>query len=310
MEKNKLISVVVPVYNEELVIAQFYERLSSVLSNQNYRYEVIFVDDGCTDQTLKKMKEISQSNNNSKIITFSRNFGHMVAISAGLDYAIGQAVITMDADLQHPPELIPQLLKKWEDGADVVNTLRKEAKNTSVFKKITAIFFYWIINKIGKVKLRSNTADFRLLDRKVVSSLKNMKEHSRFLRGLISWLGYKQEFVKYQADSRFAGKTKYSFFRMSSFAIEGITSFSALPLRLATCFGIIIAFFSFVYIIYAIYMKFVGQAITGWASVFVAVLFIGGIQLIFLGIIGEYLSRVYEETKGRPLYIVKEKIGF
>lgn len=309
MEKIKLISIILPVYNEENVINQLYQKLIDILNPLDYKYEMIFIDDGSNDQTLNNLIKLSKSNNNVKFVSFSRNFGHMTALSAGLDFATGQAVITMDADLQHPPELIPQLIKKWEEGFMVVNTIRNESNDIGILKRITAKLFYWFINRIAKIKLCSNAADFRLLDRKVVESLKSMKEHSRFLRGLISWLGYKQEFIPYQADPRSSGKTKYTFMRMFSFAVDGITSFSALPLRIATVFGFVIAFLSFLYILYAIFMKISGQAIAGWASVLVVVLFMGGMQLIFLGIMGEYLSRVYEETKARPLYIVKEKSG-
>lgn len=306
---KRLISIVAPVYNEEEVIKHFYERLVSVFATLNYNYEIIFVDDGSTDNTINILQKIAEGNKNVKVIIFSRNFGHMIALSAGLDCASGDAVITMDSDLQHPPELIPSLLKKWEEGAEVVNTIRKESRDMGVFKKISAKFFYWLMNRITKIDFQSNSADFRLLDRTVVEAIKVMKEHFRFLRGLISWVGYKQEFIPYQADLRFSGKSKYSLGRMLSFAIDGITSFSSFPLKAATYFGLIIAFFSFLYILYATYLKLSNQSVPGWASVLVAVLFMGGVQLIFLGIIGEYLARVYEETKGRPLYIIKKKIG-
>lgn len=306
-EKPKL-SIVIPVYNEQGNIQELYNNLVSVLK---VPYEIIMVDDGSTDASLAKITELSRKDPKVKAISFSRNFGHMVALCAGLDNASGDAVITMDADLQHPPQLIPELLAKWQSGAEVVNTLRKETKGAGFLKNITAGLFYWLINKIAKINLPSSAADYRLLDRKVVDTLKNVRERSRFLRGLISWVGYKQEFISYQADPRFSGKTKYSFSRMFSFAIDGITSFSSFPLRLSTYLGLITAFFSFLYVLYAVYIRiFTNQAITGWASVLIAVLFIGGVQLIFLGIIGEYLGRVYEETKQRPLYIVSKKIGF
>lgn len=304
------LSIIIPVYNEEGSLEQLYLRLAAVLKSQNLSYEIILVDDGSKDNSLAKMAELNKKDSKIKVISFSKNFGHMIALSAGLDHASGKAAITMDADLQHPPELIPELVAKWKNGAEVVNTLRIETKGTDFFKKITAGLFYWLINKIAKINLPSNAADYRLLDAKVVETLKNIKERSRFLRGLISWVGYKQEFIPYQADQRFSGKTKYSFSRMLAFAIDGITSFSAFPLRLSTYLGMIIAFFSFLYILYAVYVRlFTDQAISGWASVLVAVLFIGGVQLIFLGIIGEYLSRVFEETKKRPLYIISKKIG-
>lgn len=308
--KPKL-SIVIPVYNEASNLQELYGRLAAVLKSQNLSYEIILVDDGSKDSSLAKMSELAKKDSKVKVISFSKNFGHMIALSAGLDHAAGEAVITMDADLQHPPELIPELVAKWQNGAQVVNTLRTDAKGAGVVKKITAGIFYWLINKIAKIELPANAADYRLLDAQVVETLKNIRERSRFLRGLISWVGYKQEFIPYQADKRFSGQTKYSLSRMFSFAIDGIISFSAFPLRLATYLGLTIAFFSFLYILYAVYVRlFTNQAIEGWASVLVAVLFIGGVQLIFLGIIGEYLSRVFEETKKRPLYIINKKIGF
>ncbi|MBP7088559.1 MAG: glycosyltransferase family 2 protein [Candidatus Omnitrophica bacterium] len=307
---HKLISVVTPLYNEEEVISQFYDRLIKVLSKVNYNYELILVDDGSSDKTLNILENIANNDKNVKIISFSRNFGHMMALSAGLDYSKGDAVITIDSDLQHPPELIPKLLQKWEEGNEIVNTLRIEAKTTNIFKKLSARFFYFLMNRIANTNFQVNSADYRLLDRVVVENIKSMKEHSRFLRGLINWVGYKQDSISYQADRRQAGKTKYSFWRMFSFAIDGITSFSSFPLRLSTYLGLIIAFFSFIYILRTIYIKLIGQAAVGWASVLTTVLFMGGVQLIFLGVIGEYLARVYEETKERPLYIVKKKIGF
>jgi len=305
------LSIIVPVYNEEGNLAELHTRLTSVLKSLNHSYEIIFVDDGSTDKSFEHIADLAKHDGKTKALSFSRNFGHMVALSAGLDAAAGEAAITLDADLQHPPELIPQLVSKWENGAEIVNTIRSETKGAGFFKRITAGFFYWLISKIGRINLKANTADYRLLDQKVVATLKNVKERHRFLRGLIAWVGFKQEFLPYQADQRLSGKSKYSFHRMFSFAIDGITSFSAFPLRLATYLGLVIAFFSFLYILYALYIRFfTTQAIEGWTSVLVAVLFIGGVQLIFLGVIGEYLSRVFDEVKQRPLYIINRKIGF
>ena len=309
-EKPKL-SFVIPVFNEESNLAQLYVRLKAVLDEQKLAYEIILVDDGSSDNSLLEMQKLHDQDHNIKVVSFSRNFGHMIALSAGLDYASGEAVITMDADLQHPPEIIPRLLAKWQEGAEIVNTVRQEAQDAGFVKKITARFFYWLINKIAKIDLKANTADYRLLDKKVVATLRTLKERSRFIRGLVSWVGFKQVFVEYQAEERFAGQTKYSFSKMLGFALDGITSFSAVPLRLATYLGLVMAFFSFIYIIYAVCIRFfTNQAIAGWTSVLVAVLLIGSVQLIFLGIIGEYLSRVFDESKKRPLYIVTKKIGF
>lgn len=311
MHGKPKLSIVIPVFNEEGNLVDLHGRLLSSLKPLKLAYELILVDDGSTDRSFEVMADLAKHDHNLKVLKFSRNFGHMVALSAGLDAASGEAVITLDADLQHPPELIPQLVAKWEAGTEIVNTVRTETKGAGFFKRMTAGFFYWLISKIGRIELRSNAADYRLLDRKVVETLKNVKERHRFLRGLIAWVGFKQEFLPYQADQRLSGKSKYSFGRMFSFALDGITSFSAFPLRLATYLGLVIAFFSFLYIIYALYIRFfTTQAIEGWTSVLVAVLFIGGVQLIFLGVIGEYLSRVFDEVKQRPLYIISEKIGF
>ncbi|MDI6731801.1 MAG: glycosyltransferase family 2 protein, partial [Candidatus Margulisbacteria bacterium] len=289
----------------------FYARLVPVLQTINLSFEIIFVNDGSSDRSLEILTKLNQSDPRVKYISFSRNFGHMLALTAGLDACNGEAAITIDADLQHPPEVIPELVEKWISGAMAVNTLRRDTQGAGIIKKITAGFFYWLINRIAKINLPANAADYRLLDRKVIDTLKGVRERSRFLRGLISWVGYKQAFVEYTAEKRFAGRTKYSFSRMFAFAIDGITSFSSSPLKLSIYLGLIIAFFSFVYIVYALYIRlFTAQAIAGWTSVLVAVLFIGGIQLISLGIIGEYLSRVFDETKQRPLYIIDEKVGF
>jgi len=310
MGENAELSIVVPVYNEEESLPEFHRRLTQVLKTLNLTYEILFVDDGSSDQTAQLIASLNSSDRRVKGISFSRNFGHMAALSAGLDLAGGRAVITMDGDLQHPPELIPALVAKWKGGAEIVNTLRKDTKGAGFFKKTSASFFYWLINRIARINLPASAADYRLLDRKVIDTFKQLHERARFLRGLISWVGYRQVFIDYTADLRFAGKSKYSIGKMFSFAMDGIISFSAFPLRLSTYLGLLTAFISFLYILYAVYIRlFTAGAIEGWASVLVAVLFIGGIQLIFLGVIGEYLSRVYEEAKQRPLYIIARKVG-
>ncbi|MBN2057489.1 MAG: glycosyltransferase family 2 protein [Candidatus Saganbacteria bacterium] len=311
MSEKPELSVIIPVFNEAGSLAELYNRLLPVIKAQAASYEIIFVDDGSSDGSLSAIEELAKQDHAVKAVSFSRNFGHMIALSAGLDKASGRAVITMDADLQHPPELIPELMAKWKAGAQVVNTRRGKGKGVGFFKRITAGIFYWLINRIAKVNLPANAADYRLLDEKVVATLKQVRERSRFLRGLIRWVGFKQEFVDYQPDKRFAGRTKYSVSRMIAFAIDGITSFSTFPLRLATYIGSCIAFLGALYIIYALYVRFfTDQAIEGWASVLIAVLFIGGVQLVFLGILGEYLGRVFEEVKARPLYIINKQIGF
>ena len=304
------ISIVVPAYNEEGNIAELHRRLASVLGGLDVSFEIIFVDDGSSDDTLRKVAALAEQDPRVKGISFSRNFGHMKALCAGLDHASGDAVITMDADLQHPPDLIPSLIAKWRDGYEIVGTIREEAAGTGVVKGATSRLFYWLMSRIAGIDLPRGAADYRLLDRSVVETVTGMHERSRFLRGLIGWVGYKKVFLPYRADERFSGTTKYSFSRMLGFAADGITSFSSVPLKLSAYVGFLVALLGFVYALYALYTKmFTDRAITGWASVLVAVLFVGGVQLVFLGVIGEYLSRVYEEAKQRPLYIVRKKIG-
>lgn len=305
------LSIVVPVYNEEESIAVLYGALTSVLSSLGFTYEIIFVDDGSTDGTARHLEAVADDDNRVRIITLSRNFGHMMAMTAGMDHATGRAVITMDGDLQHPPSLIPILTELWQGGAEVVNTIRRESHRRRSFKQCSASLFYRLFNRVGGVTIPANGADFRLLDRKAVDALKNLRERSRFIRGLVSWVGFRQEFVIYDPPRRAAGQTKYPLGRMLSFALDGIVSFSTLPLRVAVYLGMAVVFVSFVDLLYALYIRlFTDRAVEGWTSLLVAVLFLGGVQLIFLGIIGEYIGRIFEETKQRPLYIIKEKKGF
>ncbi|MBI5400232.1 glycosyltransferase family 2 protein [Candidatus Saganbacteria bacterium] len=310
MDVKPKLSLVIPVFNEVANLFVLYDRLGAVLKPLGVSYEIIFVDDGSTDNSWAFISELAKNDQQVRALSFSRNFGHMLALTAGLDAAHGEAVITLDADLQHPPELIPELVRAWQNGAEIVNSVRQDTVGAGIFKKVAADFFYWLMARLTKINLPANAADYRLLDRKVVETLKEMKERSRFLRGLISWVGYKQEHIPYQAAARFSGRTKYSFSKMLAFAVDGLASFSPFPLRLATYLGLLGSFSSFLYIIYAICVHlFTSQTIPGWTSVLVAVLFLGGVQLIFLGVIGEYLSRVFDEVKARPLYIVSRKIG-
>ncbi|MBT3293988.1 MAG: glycosyltransferase family 2 protein [Verrucomicrobia bacterium] len=310
MNESVDISIVVPAFNEEGNIAELHRRLVSVLGGMDVAFDIIFVDDGSSDGTLLKVSELAEQDPRVKAISFSRNFGHMKALCAGLDYASGAAVITMDADLQHPPDLIPALIAKWREGFEIVGTIREEAEGTGGVKALTSRCFYSLMSRIAGTDLPRGAADYRLLDRSVVETLTGMHERSRFLRGLIGWVGYKKVFLPYRADERFSGTTKYSFSRMLGFAADGITSFSSVPLKLSAYVGAVVAMLAFVYAGYAVCIKlFTDRAIAGWASVLIAVLFVGGVQLIFLGVIGEYLSRVYEEAKQRPLYIVRKKIG-
>jgi dolichol-phosphate mannosyltransferase len=304
-----LISVVVPLYNEEEVIDESYKRLKAVLDNCQDSYELILVNDGSRDATLEKARAFAENDKTLRILSFSRNFGHQPAITAGLDYALGDAVIIIDADLQDPPEVIPDMIAKWKEGYKVVYGKRIKRKGETVFKKITAKLFYRFINSMSDVNLPFDAGDFRLLDRKVVDTLKSMPEHNRYMRGLVSWAGYRQTAVEYVREERFAGVTKYPFKKMLALGINGVTSFSLKPLKLSVYLGSVISFLSFVYVIYVFIHRIVNPEIAaGWASLAAITLFLNGIVLIMLGIVGQYIGRIYDETKARPLYIVDEDI--
>ena len=310
MENNDFnVSVVVPAFNEEGNIGPLTEKLVDIL--KRYRdYEILFVDDGSKDGTLERIKKLNRKNHRIRYLSLSRNFGHQNALKAGLDNASGDCVITMDADLQHPPEMIPQLVEKWREGYDVVYTIRKDDPNLSLVKRKTSGMFYTLMNWLSDIRIPKGAADFRLLDRAVVDVLKDVKESYLFFRGMTAWLGFKQYAVEYTPDQRFSGQTKYSLRRMVGFALTGITSFSLKPLRLSILLGVFLALLAFVYGIYAILMGlFSDQVIPGWSSVLVSVLFIGGIQLVVLGIIGEYIGKLFMESKRRPHYVIKEKSG-
>ena len=302
---SNMISIVIPCYNEEGNIQVLYERLVSVLVGD---YEILFVDDGSTDGTLDAIRKLNEENQDVKYISFSRNFGHQNALKAGYDHAKGDCVISMDGDLQHPPELIPDLIKKWKEGYDIVNTIRSKDKSLPIFKKWTAGGFYKLINYLGDIDIPYGAADFRLLDKKVVVKLKeDFNEYYIFYRGVIPWMGFNQGSIEYQPEKRHSGVTKYSFLKMFNFAVDGITSFSIKPLRLAIITGVLISLLAFVYAVIAVgYAVFTDVTQPGWASVIISILFIGGIQLIFLGILGEYLGKMFMETKHRPHYIIKE----
>lgn len=309
-EKDFLLSVVVPVYNEELSAAESAKRLSRVLSELGCRYELLFVNDGSTDKTLDVLKSERGRNPNIKIISLTRNFGHQMAITAGMDQAKGDAVITIDGDLQDPPELIEEMLEKWREGYDVVYARRIRRLGETIFKKWAAIFFYRLVSKVSNVDIPVDVGDYRLMSRKALDAFNRIRERHRYIRGLVAWLGYKQAFVDYARDKRYAGKTKYSLMRMVNFSLDGISSFSNLPLRLVSFLGFLSALFAFFYILYALYVSLVlHTVVAGWTSVIIAVFFLGGVQLIGLGIIGEYLGMVHDESKGRPLYLVDEWIG-
>lgn len=308
---SPVVSIVAPVYNEEVILPELYRRVTTVMQDAGVSYELVLVNDGSRDRSLEIMRELHEQDPRVKIVNFSRNFGHQVAITAGTDYARGDAVIIIDADLQDPPEAILDLIERWREGYDVVYAVRAAREGETWFKEFTASLFYRLIAGITNVDIPLDTGDFRLMDHRVVDAMKQMREQHRFMRGLSSWVGFKQTGVEYVRRQRYAGKTKYPFRKMLKFAIDGITSFSYLPLQLATYFGFFIAALSLVGIVVAIVLRLFGQTpLYGQASTLVAVLFLGGVQLIFLGIIGEYLGRIYDEVKGRPLYIVAEALGF
>lgn len=302
-------SIVAPVFNEEETIPHFYARVVAVMEQLQEPFELVLINDGSRDNSYQILQSLHRQDARVRVIDFSRNFGHQVAISAGLDYAQGQAVVIIDSDLQDPPEVILQMIERWKAGAEVVYAQRAKRDGETKFKLITASLFYRLISRITSVEIPRNVGDFRLLDRHVVDALISMREHHRFMRGLSAWVGFRQEAVLYDRHERFAGTTKYPFQKMLRFSMDAITSFSHLPLQIATTFGIILAFLSLLGIIIAIVLRLFTDAIVGQASTLIMVLFMGGIQLIFLGIIGEYLGRIYDEVRARPLYIVHHLLG-
>jgi glycosyltransferase involved in cell wall biosynthesis len=305
-----MISIVVPVFTEEASLPELYRRFTAAMNRVLLPFELIFVDDGSTDGSLNLMLEFSKKDGQVKVIQLSRNFGHQLAIIAGMDHAQGEAVITMDGDLQHPPELIEQLIEKWHEGYDVVYTCRDQTEDISLFKNVTSRCFYAIINRLAEVSISPGTADFRLLDRNVVESLQAFGERSIFLRGIVNWMGYRQIAIRYRAAARYSGESKYSLLKMLRFAIDGVASFSSIPLYLSTFVGMIISICSFLYAGFVIYLRlFTDRAVEGWTSVMVALLFLGGIHLVTLGIHGIYLGRIYKEVKGRPRYLIRRVYG-
>lgn len=305
------LSVVVPLYNEEPNINYLFERLLTVLERLNTTYEIICINDGSKDDTLKCLVEHHYRNPAIKVVNLSRNFGKEIALTAGIEYSTGAAVIPIDADLQDPPELIEELIAKWREGYDVVNATRRSRQGESWLKRFTANVFYQTIGQLSSVPIPRNTGDFRLLDRRVVEVLKQMPERTRFMKGLFAWVGFKQTSVFFDRKPRLKGKTSWNYWRLWNLAIEGITSFSSLPLKVWSYIGLAISLTSIIYATFLIVRTLIlGNDVPGYASIIVAVLFLGGIQLLTLGIIGEYLGRVYEEVKGRPLYLVRDSYGF
>lgn len=309
----KKISVIIPMYFEEAVVEECYKRLSNILKNiKNYEYEIIAINDGTKDATLGILEKLAEEDINLKILSFSRNFGHQAAVTAGLKYVSGDAVVIIDADLQDPPELIPEMLELWEKGNEVIYGKRKTRKGESAFKLFTAKMFYKTLNALSDVEIPRDTGDFRLVDRKVVDTINSLPEHNKFLRGLFSWVGYEQYAFEYERQERFAGKTKYPLRKMIKLASDGIISFSTKPLKLVGTLGLISIIVSIVILIYALisYIFKLNNLSPGWTSIMVAVTFFAGVQLLSIWIMSEYVGRIYDESKQRPQYIIDKKINF
>ena len=304
-----LLSIIIPCYNEAEVIQQTHHQLTELLHQNQINFELIYVDDGSKDQTVAILEDIySQSEDNINILCLSRNFGHQIAVTAGLENSQGDAVVIIDADLQDPPELIPEMIRLWQDGYDVVYGLRINRQGETFLKKWTAKYFYRIMNLLSDISIPLDTGDFRLIDRQIVEALKKMPERDRFLRGLVSWTGYNQIALPYERHPRYAGSSKYPLLKMLKFASDGILSFSLAPLRLSIWIGGVSIFISFVGIIYALIVRLFTLAwVPGWTILFIAILFFMGTQSLILGIVGEYIGRIYYEIKQRPLYLLRKK---
>ena len=311
LSNSVTISIIIPFYNEEKNIDFLFGRLIKVLNGLETTYEIICVNDGSQDDTLNCLIKYHQTKPQIKIINLSRNFGKEIALTAGIDYANGEAIIPLDSDLQDPPELIEQLIAKWREGYDVVNAMRRSRQGESWIKRFTAHAFYQTIRKMSPLAIPPNTGDFRLLDRRVVEAIKKIPERNRFMKGLFTWVGFKQTSILFDRQPRFQGDTTWNYWKLWNFAIDGITSFSFFPLKVWSYIGLCVSCVSFVYASFLVIRTILlGVDVPGYASLMVAVLFLGGLQLMTLGIIGEYLGRVYEEVKGRPLYFVREHYGF
>jgi glycosyltransferase involved in cell wall biosynthesis len=298
-------------YNEAEGIPAFFERISTLFSELNCSYEIVCVNDGSTDATLELLKAQQLQDEHVRVIDLSRNFGKEVALTAGLDYSRGAAVIPIDADLQDPPELIPEMIAKWREGYDMVYATRRARKGETVVKRTTANLFYRLLDRISEVQIPRNTGDFRLMDRCVVDALKLLPERTRFMKGLFAWVGYKQTAIYYDRDPRLAGETSWNYLKLWQLAVDGITSFSATPLKVWSYLGLFLSVSALLYAAFLVIRVFVqGVDVPGYASMMVVILFMGGMQLITLGVFGEYLSRIFTEVKGRPLYLVREAIGF
>lgn len=301
------LSIIIPIYNEQGNIDRLINRLKGVVSQLNVECEYIFINDGSKDDSINIIKNLAKIDNSVKFINFSRNFGHQIAVTAGLDNAKGDRIVIIDADLQDPPELIIEMFNKMDEGFEVVYAKRKARKGESWMKKFTARMFYRILKAITSVNIPVDTGDFRIIDRKIVEVLKQMPEQQKFLRGQISWIGFNQTYVEYERDERNAGKTGYTYIKMIRLALDGITSFSNFPLKFASICGFVVSGIAFLVGLYALYARFIsGDYVEGWTSIIISVLFLGGIQLISIGIIGEYISRLSSNVRNRPLYIIND----
>lgn len=303
----ELLSVVAPVYNEEATLETFYARVCDAL--EGIVFELVLVDDGSTDASPDLLERLAADDPRVRVVFLSRNFGHQTALTAGLDHAGGSAVVMLDADLQDPPELIPRMLDHWRSGCDVVYAVRERRDGESWFKLTTARWFYRLFDRLAQVDLHHNSGDFRLLDRRPLDALLSMRERNRFLRGMTVWVGYRQAAVPYQRDARYAGETKYTISKMLRFSLDAVSSFSHRPLQLATLLGFLISTLAFIAIPVVVGLRLAGSYLPGFGTVTIAVLLLGGIQLIAIGIIGEYVGRIYDEVKGRPLYLVRSRLN-
>ena len=309
LEAKKLLSIVVPVYNEQLNIEKFYEEATKAVAGLDMDYEIIFVDDGSKDTTPLILSRLTQQDAHVRALILARNFGHQLAITCGMDHAKGDAIITMDGDLQHPPAMIPDLVQKWREGYDVVQTVRKATDDAGFLKRLTSKWYYIILNAMSPVHITPGGSDFRLIDKRVLETFMRFLEHDRFIRGMIGDIGYKQTTLSFIAPRRYAGKSKFSGRKMLHFALDGITAFSKTPLRISFYVGLLSGLLSVLMIIHVLYCHITGQAAPGWTTTMIVVCLMGGLQLIFMGIIGEYIGRIFEEVKQRPLYWLRAELG-
>ncbi len=308
MAIQKKISILIPVYNEQEVLRHLYERLNKLAGQTpNYTFEFLFINDGSRDKTLEMIKSYAQNDTRVAYVNLSRNFGKETAMIAGFDHVTGDATVIIDADLQDPPELIPQMIAFWEEGYDDVYAKRRSRAGESWLKKVTSEVFYKILQKSTSIPIQQDTGDFRLIDKRCIEALRQFRESQRYTKGMFSWIGYKKKEMLYNRDPRAAGQTKWNYFKLINFAIDGITSFTTAPLRISSVFGVLISFIAFIYIIYLVIRTvFYGSDLAGYPSMMAVILFLGGIQLLSLGVIGEYIGRIFNETKNRPLYFVEE----